>query len=134
MGDAQPVRKDDPAAAYENASTEAMQAHRILGRMSVCTTTPELTDAVSEFFVSARCIARTTARLGHASQHPLDALVDAPPRIYPVMRAPFPTRPDDFYFEGIDDKPAITACAEYLHYLSALLDRSKQTLVRLGYA
>lgn len=132
MGDAQPVRKDDPAAAFEIAATETMQAHHVLGRMSVCTTTVEVTDAVAEFFVAARCIARITARLGHPSQHPLDAN-DAPPRVYPVMNGK-ELGADDFYFEGTDDKPAITVCAEYLRYLSALLDRSKQTLVRLGYA
>jgi hypothetical protein len=50
-------------------------------------------------------------------------------RLAIVTRRP---RPEDFYFEGADKRPAIELCAEYLDRVTTLLDESKATLRRLG--
>ena len=41
-------------------------------------------------------------------------------------------RPEDFYFEGVDKRPAIELCAEYLERVTNLLDASKQAMKRFG--
>lgn len=41
-------------------------------------------------------------------------------------------RPEDFYFEGLDKRPAIELCAEYLERVTNLLDASKQAMKRFG--
>ena len=41
-------------------------------------------------------------------------------------------RPEDFYFEGVDKRPAIELCAEYLDRVTNLLDESKHAIKRFG--
>lgn len=41
-------------------------------------------------------------------------------------------RPEDFYFEGLDKRPAIELCCEYLERVTCLLDQSKQAIKRFG--
>lgn len=43
-----------------------------------------------------------------------------------------PPRPDDFFFEGADKRPAIEMCAEYLERVTSLLEQSKQAMKRFG--
>ena len=47
---------------------------------------------------------------------------DLPPQPEPVARP----RPDDFFFETIDTRPAISLCAEYLERITNLLDETKR--------
>jgi hypothetical protein len=53
---------------------------------------------------------------------------DAPQEPEPVVRP----RPDDFFFETIDTRPAITLCAEYLDRITHLLDETKRARKRFG--
>ena len=53
---------------------------------------------------------------------------DLPPQPEPVARP----RPDDFFFETIDSRPAITLCSEYLERITQLLDETKRARRRFG--
>jgi hypothetical protein len=87
-------------------------------------------------------------------QHPMHAEVHGsslePPAVYlsriargsdhPPIReatmlarmAAMKPRPEDFYFEGVDKRPAIEMCSEYLERVTSLLDQSRQAMKRFG--
>ena len=67
------------------------------------------------------------SRLARGSGHPpiREAMT------MPTLQAVKP-RPEDFYFEGVDKRPAIELCAEYLDRVTNLLDESKQAIKRFG--
>ncbi|HLL22288.1 MAG TPA: hypothetical protein VK427_09160 [Kofleriaceae bacterium] len=59
---------------------------------------------------------------------------DAPPFAgAPMVRVPKPRpRAEDFYFDGVDKRPAIELCAEYLERVTSLIDDSRRTLARIA--
>lgn len=66
----------------------------------------------------------------YASRHPRGS---GPPPIADLPKEPEPTarpRPDDYFFEQVQSKPAIALCAEYLDRITELLDQSKWALAR----
>lgn len=67
------------------------------------------------------------SRLARGSEHP-------PIREATMLgrMAALRPRPEDFYFEGVDKRPAIEMCAEYLERVTSLLDQSRQAMKRFG--
>ena len=67
------------------------------------------------------------SRLARGSGHPPIREAMTLPTIVAVK-----PKPEDFYFEGVDKRPAIELCAEYLERVTNLLDESKQAIKRFG--
>jgi hypothetical protein len=146
---------DDP---LQVAAAKAMRAHHVLGVMEACKTPAELTDAAADFLATARSAAQTLARLGETVSdaafvhwvgerllalraHPVEAELAAATRpaitVARIARGtepPFATgMPQDepyFCFEGLDRRPAIDLCTEYLQHLTLLVDETRTRLSR----
>lgn len=88
-----------------------------------------------------------SAQIAALQKHPLEvALMRAtPPPIYVARIArgseppPFKGEPivepkpvDEYFFEGIDKRPAVELCASYLERVTAVLDETRHQLKRAG--
>jgi hypothetical protein len=89
-----------------------------------------------------------SAQITALQKHPLEvALTRAtPPPIYsarmargsappPFAGTPIASEPkpaDEFFFEGIDKRPAVELCASYLERVTAVLDETRHQLKRAG--
>jgi hypothetical protein len=103
----------------------------------------------SELHVSRRAFSEWLGvQLGHLQRHPFETV--ASPPVYAARLArgsgppPFdgvaigrvptaPQRPEDFFFEGFDKRPALELCAEYLERVTRVLDETREQMRRLGY-
>jgi hypothetical protein len=98
---------DDAFAQWVGERLLALRAHPIEAELSAATRP-----------------AITTGRIARGSEHPPfrhgDKLV-------------LPTHDDEafFCFEGLDRRPAVDLCAEYLQYLTLLVDESRARLSRV---
>ena len=129
-------------AQFSSAVTEFLQHARAvcqsLARLRE-TCSPNGADAVQQWLAS---------QISALQKHPLEvALAKAtPPPIYaarlargseppPFAGAPSALEPkaaDEFFFEGIDKRPAVELCASYLECVTAVLDETRHQLKRAG--
>lgn len=90
-----------------------------------------------------------SARMASLQCHPLEGtLVTSTPPIYSarlargseappfdalsIDRAPKAAHPHEFFFEGLDKRPALELCASYLDRVTTLVDEVRQRMRHLG--
>jgi hypothetical protein len=145
---------------FQVAASKTLRAHHALGRLLVCRSTAEFATVAHEFLMHAYSVARTIERIGrmgeedlafaawfatqHAklSQHPvyLELQTDAPTiyrsRVAHGSHPPFgdelAPRRGEFFIEGLDERPALELCADYLDRATELLDDTRERLHALG--